>query len=93
VGSEMCIRDRDMSLLLNKDEEYICGDVNGDWQEVIDIADLVYLVDYMFNQGPEPPDLRAANMDGENGTLIDIADLVYLVDYMFVNGPEPICDL
>ena len=33
---------------------YICGDIDGDGSD-LNIADLVYLVDYMFNGGPEPP--------------------------------------
>jgi parallel beta-helix repeat protein len=56
--------------------------------EPINIADLVYLVDYMFNQGPEPPCLEEADVDATGE--INIADLVYLVDYMFNQGPEPV---
>lgn len=58
---------------------------NGD--APIDIADLVYLVDYMFNEGPEPVCLDEGNVDGIEP--IDISDLVYLVDYMFIGGPAP----
>lgn len=53
----------------------------------IDIADLVYLVDFMFNSGPEPPCNDEADIDGSGG--IDISDLVYLVDFMFSGGPGP----
>ncbi|MCK4626692.1 MAG: hypothetical protein KAV00_15365 [Phycisphaerae bacterium] len=56
---------------------------------IIDIADLVYLVDYMFNAGPPPPCYEEADVDATSG-LIDIADLVYLVDYMFNSGPLPL---
>ncbi len=59
-------------------------DCSGD----INIADLVYLVDYMFNDGPEPDPYQIGNVDGL-GVFIDIADLVYLVDYMFNSGPPP----
>ena len=59
---------------------------------VVDIADLVYLVDYMFLGGPEPPVMAAADVDGSGG-IIDIADLVYLVDFMFTDGPDPVCAL
>jgi len=54
----------------------------------IDIADLVYLVDYMFNDGPAPDPYDVGNIDGQ-GFVIDIADLVYLVDFMFNSGPPP----
>ena len=70
---------------------YIRGDVdhNGDTQ--IDIADLVYLVDYMFNAGPTPVCFGEADLDA-NG-VNDIADLVFLVDYMFNDGPPPVACL
>ena len=36
--------------------EYIIEDyVDGDTGEIIDISDLVYLVDFMFTGGPQPP--------------------------------------
>ncbi|MFH1686670.1 MAG: PKD domain-containing protein [bacterium] len=54
----------------------------------INIEDLVYLVNYMFNQGPVPVCLDAADIDG-NGEGPNIADLVYLVNYMFNQGPDP----
>lgn len=68
---------------------YECGDINGSGGPP-NIADLVYLVDYMFVGGPPPPDLNLADVDGSGGDL-DISDLVYLVDYMFNGGPTPVC--
>jgi hypothetical protein len=67
---------------------FICGDIDGDGSN-LNIGDLVYLVDYMFNGGPEPPVMGAANVDGLDE--INIADLVYVVDYMFNDGPAPVC--
>ena len=66
----------------------IRGNVDYDPGDVIDISDLVYLVDYMFNGGPAPPCLEEADVDGSGG--IDISDLVFLVDYMFAGGPPPV---
>ena len=54
-----------------------------------DIADLVFLVNYMFNGGPVPPCIEEADVNGD-GAGPDIADLVYLVNYMFNGGPAPI---
>jgi len=45
------------------------------------------MVEYMFQQGPEPPCLGNTDIDG-NLTFSDIADLVYLVNYMF-QPPSP----
>jgi len=66
----------------------IRGNVDYDAGDAIDISDLVYLVDYMFTGGPEPPCLEEADMDATSE--IDISDLVYLVDYMFTGGPPPL---
>jgi PKD repeat protein len=68
----------------------IAGNVDDDAGDVIDIADLVYLVDYMFDFGPAPLCLYEANIDGDSLNMINISDLVYLVDYMFTGGPEPV---
>jgi hypothetical protein len=63
------------------------GDANGDG--VIDISDVVYLLNYLFVNGPAPVPLAAgdANCDG----VVDASDLVYLLNYLFVNGPSPGC--
>lgn len=70
-----------------------CCTVRGDLDHSIspiDIADLVFLVDYMFNDGDEPPCPEEADIDSSGGTpLTDISDLVFLVDYMFTGGPAP----
>ncbi|MCK4605803.1 MAG: hypothetical protein KAU35_00765, partial [candidate division Zixibacteria bacterium] len=70
----------------------IRGDVDHSGVLPIDIADLVWLVDYMFVQGLEPPCWDEGDVDGSGFEPIDIADLVWLVDYMFVQGdPPPPC--
>ena len=66
----------------------IRGDVDRDGVGP-NIADLVYLVTYMFGDGPEPPCMDESDIDG-NGVGPDIADLVYLVTYMFGSGPAPV---
>ncbi len=71
----------------------IRGNVDYDGADQIDISDLVYLVDYMFNGGPAPvcwpeANINANGPDDQSG--IDISDLVYLVDYMFNSGPPPV---
>lgn len=57
------------------------GNVDHSENGQIDISDLVYLVDWMFNGGPPPPCMGEADIDASGS--IDIADLVELVDYMF----------
>ncbi|MFH1686658.1 MAG: C10 family peptidase [bacterium] len=67
----------------------IRGNIDGDSQQEINIADLVYLVNYMFNGGPIPPCWKEANVNGDIFEELNIEDLVYLVNYMFNGGPSP----
>jgi hypothetical protein len=53
----------------------------------INVADLAYLVFYLFEDGPAPPCEEDGNVDGDDG--INVADLTYLVDYLFFDGPAP----
>jgi hypothetical protein len=61
----------------------------------IDVADLTYMVDYLFGSpsGPISPCPEHANVDAivGPGGPIDVADLTYLVDYLFgsPSGPPP----
>ena len=67
---------------------FLCGDADG--SEGIDIDDVVYLLAYIFADGPAPDPLEAGDTDcsGE----IDIDDAVYLIAYIFIDGPEPCVD-
>jgi len=69
--------------------QYICGDVSGEG-EGPNVSDLTYLVAYLFQGGPEPPFLAAANIDG-SGVTPDVSDLTYLVAFLFQGGPPPVC--
>ncbi len=65
----------------------IYGDVNNDGD--VNVADAVYIINYVFNGGPAPsiPEAADANCD-EN---VDVADGVYLINYVFKGGPPPGC--
>jgi outer membrane protein assembly factor BamB len=66
---------------------FIHGDANGD--EVINIADVVYLTNYLFIDGPAPEPLEAG--DANCDEAVDVGDWVYLINYLFVGGPPPAC--
>jgi hypothetical protein len=63
-----------------------CADANADGD--INIADLVYLINYLFRFQAPPNPLQAGevNCDGE----INIADLVYLILYLYKGGEQPV---
>lgn len=68
----------------------ITGNIEYDPEDIVDITDLVYFVDFQFRNGDAPPCLDEADIDGIAG--IDIGDLVYLVNYQFRNGDAlPLC--
>jgi hypothetical protein len=65
--------------------DFLYGDANGDW--VVDIADVVYLVNYLYRAGDPPIPLEAgdANCDG----IVNVADVIYLVNYLYRGGDPP----
>jgi len=61
------------------------GDVTGD--EKVNIADAVYLINYVFIGGDPPSPLKAGDVNRD--CTLDIEDVVYLINYLFLNGPPP----
>ncbi|UCD29677.1 MAG: dockerin type I repeat-containing protein, partial [Planctomycetota bacterium] len=66
----------------------MCGDANGD--ETINIADAVYIIDYVFRGGPAPNPLCIGDANGDY--TVNVADAVYLINYIFKGGPDPVED-
>ena len=64
---------------------FIRGQIGADTS--IDIADPIFLLDYLFEDGPEPACIDAADANDDGG--IDLADAIYVVNYLFISGPEP----
>lgn len=63
------------------------GNVNGDLADEVDLSDLIYLVNYLFLDGPAPDCPEEANINGDTEGTIDLSDLIYLVNYLFLGGP------
>ncbi|MCX6832929.1 MAG: right-handed parallel beta-helix repeat-containing protein [candidate division Zixibacteria bacterium] len=61
------------------------GDVDGD--STVNIADVVFLIDYIFMGGAAPLPLSVGDVDCSGS--INIADVVYLIAYIFSGGPAP----
>ncbi|MBU8932528.1 MAG: hypothetical protein KOO62_00835 [candidate division Zixibacteria bacterium] len=66
----------------------IRGNVDYILPDEINIADLTYLVAYLFTGGAEPSCIDESDIDGNDE--INIADLTYLVAYLFTGGPPPV---
>jgi hypothetical protein len=65
---------------------HLSGDANGD--NVVDISDAVYLIQYIFGGGPAPDPIYAGDANGDRE--VDISDCVYLIQYIFGGGPAPV---
>jgi hypothetical protein len=66
------------------------GDV--DHSGAVNVADITYLVDYIFFGGPTPPcqeDYNFPEADADGSVSLSVGDLTYLVDYIFFRGPAP----
>jgi hypothetical protein len=66
---------------------FVRGDATGDG--VVDAADVVHLLNYLFAGGPPPIPMEAGDVDcsGE----VNAADVVFLLNYLFLGGPPPSC--
>ena len=77
----------DVNVISKECVGWICGDVDDNLD--INVADLVFLVDYLFKGGAAPTAYESGNVDGIGE--INVADLTYFVDYIFKGGSAPIC--
>lgn len=84
IAKDLCSADTQMVGLY----VYIVGDASGDGQ--IDIADVIYLINYLYKGGPSPNPIEAG--DANCDQIINSADVVYLINYLFISGPPPACD-
>ena len=70
---------------------YWPGDVTFDG-ELRDVADIVYLINYIYKNGPAPPHPISADVNAPGGIpdgIIDIDDVIYLINYLYKFGPDP----
>jgi hypothetical protein len=62
-----------------------CGDVNNDG--VVDVGDVVYLVSYLYRDGPWPDPECIGDVNDDD--VVNVGDVVYLVAYLYRSGPPP----
>jgi hypothetical protein len=87
VDPDMPTRTCDRVLGVDSTGSYIGGDANGDG--LIDVADVMYLINYLFIGGSAPSPLWVGdcNCDGQ----VDVADVTYLINHLFTGGSAPGC--
>ena len=64
---------------------FMRGDSNSDGK--VDIADITFIVSYVFRSGPAPVSEETA--DANSDQRVDLSDALFLVNYIFRNGPSP----
>ena len=68
---------------------FVHADCDGNGK--VELADVVYLINYVLKGGSVPRPYEAGDMDCPNN-IVDLADVVYLINYLFRGGPPP-CNL
>lgn len=64
---------------------YPNGDGNDDGN--VNVADAVFIINYVFKFGPAPNPVLAGDANCDHG--VNVADAVYLINRVFKNGPPP----
>jgi hypothetical protein len=67
---------------------YQVGDANANG--IINIADIVYLINYLFKTGPPPIPQEAGDVNAD--VSVNVADIVYLINFLFKGGPPLFCE-
>jgi hypothetical protein len=67
--------------------DYVCGDA--DANGVVNVSDIVWMINFVFGDGPEPSPLQAGDVDC-NGS-VNVSDVVFLINFVFGTGYDP-CD-
>ncbi|MFH2056287.1 MAG: M1 family aminopeptidase, partial [bacterium] len=73
--------------ILDAPPQNVLGDANGD--DIVNITDAVYLIDYIFNGGPPPNPYWTGDVNCDSA--VNITDAVFIIQYIFNGGPEPNC--
>jgi parallel beta-helix repeat protein len=63
----------------------LAGDCNGN--EVVELGDLVYLITYLYKNGPSPDPLSIGDVNCDG--IVSLGDAVYLISYLYKNGKPP----
>lgn len=64
----------------------LCGDA--DWDRNVNVADAVYLINYIFKNGPGPVPLCVGDANGDS--KVNVGDAIFLLQYVFKGGTAPV---
>ena len=81
-GKESAYQDQPLSFYV-----YLSGDASKDG--IVDVSDIVYLLNYLYKNGPQPDPPASADVFPDQ--VLDISDLIYLLNYLYKHGSAPAC--
>lgn len=64
---------------------YIIGNANGDY--VINVADVVFIINYLFRDGPVPCPFHSGDVNCDG--VIDSSDIICLINHLFYGSSFP----
>lgn len=82
-------RQNTMSLNILPSLNIVCGDANGN--ETLNILDIVYIISYIYKNGPAPIPYECAG-DANGNSDVNILDITYLIAFLYKSGPPPVDD-
>jgi hypothetical protein len=88
TGSASCVIEVDEFALYELEPTSLIfhrGDTNSSGS--IDISDAIFVLNYLFLGGGDPPCMEAANANDDPG--VDITDGIYLLSFLFLGGAPP----
>jgi hypothetical protein len=71
--------------------DWYTGNVDGDANDLVDVADLSTIVEYLFSGGSLSSCANENNVDVSPDGAVDLSDLEILVDHLFNGTPLPGC--
>jgi hypothetical protein len=68
---------------------FLRGDCDGDGRVTGQVTDAVFLLQFNYSGGAEPPCLAACDANGDGSVLGEVTDAIYILRFNFLGGPEP----
>jgi hypothetical protein len=60
---------------------------NAKADSLVDLGDVVFLLNYLYKNGPEPCAMESADPNAD--CVVDLGDAIYLINFLFRGGPSP----
>ena len=76
-----------VQLTVSDTPPWVCGDADDSGE--INLVDILAVIDFVYNDGPEPANMEASDVD--NSGSLNLVDILVIIDFIYNDGPEPSC--